>query len=91
MSDEYQKPAKSHKTHGYRLNKAVDLRRVKKKLLTILDRDVSKLMDVSYHNKLSEEEANDLRGYLKLVNNLLAEETELTKNLPEEELSKKLD
>jgi hypothetical protein len=90
MSEDIKIPAKSPKTHGYRLNKAVDLRRVKKKLLTILDRDVSKLMDVSYHNKLTEEEASDLRGYLKLVTNLLEQEQADSKEIPDEELSKKL-
>jgi hypothetical protein len=94
MSEDNQQPVKSkHSYTGYKKSsahrkaKVIDLVKVKKKLLTVLDRDVNKLLDTSYNCKLSEEESANLRGYLKLVEGLLSKDEASAAEVSEEELS----
>ena len=80
------------KTRAPRGAKKVSLSRLKKQLMTCLERDTLHLMDSSFAGKLSEEESSDLRGYLKLVKELMkdeAKENELVSDADLEKIAEK--
>ena len=65
-----------------------DLNKIMKKLRTILERDVNHLMIRSDVSKLEENEASDVRGYIKLVKDLIKSEKDEKAKFSDEELEK---
>ena len=55
-----------------RLRKIVDVEHMYKQAMTVMRRDIEKLMDKSFKSKLSRDEATALIAYLKLLNEMKA-------------------
>ena len=79
---------KPHKSHRGISTKNVNLQRVRKKLMNVLSRDTDHLMRASFEGKLKEAEASDLRGYLKLIKDLMKQEEDEQGVIPDKELEK---
>ena len=63
----------NYSTERYRTGKRsrnVDLTKVQKRLLTILDREIAQLMRLSYKAKLNKDDSASLTNYLRLVKEL---------------------
>lgn len=74
----HKKSISAHKT---------DLNKMMKQLRTCLERDVKHLMVRSYVNKLEETDAADLRGYIKLVKDLLKDDKDSKAEVSNEDLN----
>lgn len=79
-------PIKPKRSRAKRSLKAVDLEQLEKKLLTVLEREVHHLLDLSLALKLEKEDALSLGNYLKLLKTL--KKTDDIDNLSDAELQK---
>ncbi len=84
-----QKSGKSRKSRAGLSLKEVNLDKTHKKLLNILDRDVSKLLNLSRTKSLTGTQSFSLVNYLKLIKTLKDIELEQLSELSDEELEKK--
>ncbi len=82
-------PKKTRKSRMGRSVREVDLDKVHKRLLVVLARDVTHLMDRSYQGKLNDDDAKALTNYLKLMKVLKQQELEDLEGLSDEELAAK--
>lgn len=79
-------PKKTRKSRKGTSLKRVNVDRLDKKLMNILDREVNKLLKLSALSGLEKDDANNLINYLKLVKNLKRETEQLENNLTDAEL-----
>lgn len=80
---------KPHRSHRGLSSKNVNLLKVRKKLMNVLSRDTDHLMKASFEGKLKESEASDLRGYLKLIRELIKQDVEDSGQITDADLRQK--
>lgn len=80
--------AKTRKPWGPRRLVPVDLDKIQRQLTNVLKREVGRLLDESFAEKLCEGSSKNLVIYLKLLKDLREEETKDLENLTDEELEK---
>jgi len=65
----------------------VDLAKENRKAFTVLSRDLSHLMKVSADRPLAEEESTAIRGYLKLIRDLIDKQDQTSSSISPEHIS----
>lgn len=88
LSNNKSKPRKPRKSRKGSSLKRVNIERLAKKLMNVLDREVNSLLKLSATTGLEKDDANNLVNYLKLVKNLQKESYLEEENLTDEELEK---
>lgn len=78
---------KPHDSNARRLQN-VNLDRLQHQFLTVLKREASRLLDISYTEKLSADASKTLVNYIKLLGELKELELKDLENLTDEELEK---
>lgn len=88
LSEPKKKQKKQRKSRKGSSLKRVNIDRLDKKLMNILDREVNNLLKLSGVTSLEKDDANNLINYLKLIKNLKKESYIEEETLTDEELEK---